>query len=442
MSKFFVILQREYAQLVKKKSFLVMTLLTPVMMGAFMLVPSYLARRGSDHLETYAVVDGDGHGVGSRFAEALQQYTLSDSDLSGPAYELFSLREFSPSDSGLYRPCFDSLVQLIRERKLGYLLMIKPDAHVADSNLLLITNSDNIRTLNRFEYRLGQTLTMRRFEAGEINVPVDSVMALTRGIDLPRRDTKGEAVSTEAKLITGVLLMLLIYMLVLINGQALMQSVIDEKSERIVEVLVSSATPFQLMAGKIIGTGLAALTQVGIWILGVVLIASYASVTGTPLDSSITRTLFNPATVVCFVIFLILGYFLFSTFFALIGSLVNSPKEAQPLLLPLILILFAPGMMISFAVMEFPDAGWVRLASFIPTYTPLIMMMRVVVVAPTVEGNPLLSPIMGDAVIGMLSIILTLFVVVWITSRVFRIGILMYGKRPTLPEIMRWVRHN
>jgi len=121
--------------------------------------------------------------------------------------------------------------------------------------------------------------------------------------------------------------------------------------------------------------------------------------------------------------------------------LVNSPKEAQPILLPLIMLLFAPGMLISFAVMEFPDAGWIRVASFIPTYTPLIMMMRVTVVAPTVEGNPLLSPIMGDAVIGMLLMIVTLFVAVWLTARVFRIGILMYGKRPTLPEILRWMRH-
>jgi len=168
----------------------------------------------------------------------------------------------------------------------------------------------------------------------------------------------------------------------------------------------------------------------------------YSTSSGTPIDSSITRTLFNPATVVCFVCFLILGYFLFSTFFAFIGSLVNSPKEAQPLLLPVILLLFAPGMMISFAVLEFPDAGWIRVVSFVPTYTPLIMMMRVSVVAPTVEGNSLFSPIMGEAVLGMVSIILALLIAVWITARVFRVGILMYGKRPTLPEIVRWIRHS
>jgi len=440
MSKFLVIMKREYAQLVKKKSFLIMTLLTPLIMAGFMLVPAFLSRRGADHTETYAVIDRDGHGVGSRFATAMEEYTLNNS--STPAYSLLELNELDALDSIGYELAYDSLVQLIRARELGYLLLIRPNAHEADSNLLLVTNSDNIGTLNRFDYRLGQVLARRRLEASQVNIPVDSVMSLTRGIDLPRRDTRGETVKTEVKLITGMLLMLLIYMLVLIDGQALMQSVIDEKSDRIMEVLVSSATPFQLMAGKIIGTGLAALTQVGIWILGGVGIMLYSSSSGTPIDSSITRTLFNPATVVSFVCFLILGYLLFSTFFAFIGSLVNSPKEAQPLLLPVILLLFAPGMMISFAVLEFPDAGWIRVMSFVPTYTPLIMMMRVSVVAPTIEGNPLFSPIMGEAVLGMVSIILALLIAVWITARVFRVGILMYGKRPTLPEIFRWIRHN
>jgi ABC-2 type transport system permease protein len=439
MSKFLVILRREYAQLVKKKSFMVMTLLTPIIMAGFMLVPALLSRKGADHTETIAVIDLSGHHVGERFFERMKEYKLNNGTI--PAYELQSLNEISPSDTQVHEETYDKLVQQIRDRRLGYLLIIKPEAYLADSSLLLVTNSDNIRTLNRIEYRLGQTLTERRLEVSQINIPVDSVMALTRSIDLPRQDTKGETVRTEFKLITGMLMMLLIYMLILIDGQSLMQSVIDEKSDRVMEVLVSSATPFQLMAGKILGTGLAALTQVGIWILGGAAIAIFSSATGTPLDSSITRTIFNPATVVSFVCFLMFGYLMYSTVFAFIGSVVSSPKEAQPLLLPIILVLLAPGMLISFAVLEFPDAGWIKVVSFIPTYTPLIMMMRVAVVAPTVEGNPLLSPIMGEAVIGMILILLATALAIWITARVFRVGILMYGKRPTFPEIVKWIRH-
>jgi ABC-2 type transport system permease protein len=295
--------------------------------------------------------------------------------------------------------------------------------------------------MNRFEYQIGQALSRRRVEVSGITIPIDSVMALTRGIDLPRQDTRGESVSPEVKFMVGMVLMMLIYMLILINGQWMMQAVIDEKTARIMEVLISSATPFQIMAGKIIGSGLAALTQVAIWIGGVALLVGFASSSGTQLDPALTRVVFNPATLTCFAAFLLLGYLLFTTIFAFIGSLVNSPKEASSLLLPVIVVLFVPALMIGMQALESPNTMLVRVASFVPTYTPLVMMMRVSMLAPTFEGNAFLSPIMLEAVIGMAGIVLTLLAAVWVTARVFRIGILMYGKRPTLPEILRWMRH-
>jgi ABC-2 type transport system permease protein len=440
MRKFWVILQREYAQLVHKKSFLFLTLLTPVVMVAFMFLPAYLMQKGTTATEKYAVIDQDGNGLGRQFTDGMAGYRLSDSTTT--AFHLDTLEEIPIRETARFQTAYDSLVQAIRDRRLTYLFVIRPDAYLADSNMLLVTNSDNVRDINRFEYQIGQVLSRHRVEVSRINIPIDSIMALTRSVDLPRQDTKGESISPEIKFMVGTILMMLIYMLILINGQAMMQTVIDEKSARIMEVLVSSATPFQIMAGKILGTGLAALTQVAIWIAGGAALAAYASSTGTQLDTSITRTVFNPATVICFAAFLILGYLLFTTIFAFIGSLVNSPKEAQPLLMPVIFVLFVPSMMIGFAVLENPDAGWIRVMSFVPTYTPLVMMMRVAVLAPTYEGNALLSPIMLEAVIGMIGIIIALLIAVWITAKVFRVGILMYGKRPTLPEIMRWIRHS
>jgi ABC-2 type transport system permease protein len=219
-----------------------------------------------------------------------------------------------------------------------------------------------------------------------------------------------------------------------------MQSIIDEKTDRIMEVLVSSVTPFQLMAGKILGTGLAALTQVGVWILAGAAVFFWSASTGTEIDPAISRTVFNPATVVAFVAFLSFGYLLFSSFFAFIGAVVNSPKEAQSFVFPVLLVFIFPGMIVGIAAMQFPDAGWVRLMSFVPTYTPLIMMTRVCATVPTVEGNPLLAPIMGEALVGLLLISLAMVATIWVTAKVFRVGILMYGKRPTLPEIVKWIR--
>ena len=435
MRKFLVIMKREYAQVVKKKSFLIMTLLTPVIMAAMMVVPSFLISKGMrSEVETYAVIDMDGHGIGEATSEAMGAYMLND-DVT-PAYESTGL--FTPDEAN-YENVYDSLVQLIRERELRYLLVIHPNAYRADSNLLLVTNSENQLTLNRIESKLGEVLSRQRLEASNINLPVDSVLALTASVDLPRQDTKGEYVNPIYRTIAGFVLIMLIYMLIVIDGQSLMQSIIEEKNDRIMEVLVSSATPFQLMTGKVIGTGLAALTQVGIWILaGAIIVTTY----GSSVDPAIMRTVFNPATVAAFVMFLISGFLLFSSFFAFIGSVVNNPKEAQSMIMPLIVVLMMPGLMVGMTAMQMPDAGWVQVMSYIPTYTPLVMMMRVCATAPTVEGNPLLSPIMGEAVIGTVLVIIATIVAMWITGRVFRMGILMYGKRPTFPEIMRWVRHS
>jgi len=439
MRKFWVILQREYAQLVHKKSFVWTTLLTPVLMVGMLFLPAFLMEKGTTDAETYTVIDQDGHGLGRQLTSGMAGYRLADSATA--AFSLDTLIEIPVTDQARCGDLYDSLVQVIRESRLTYLLIIRPDAHLADSNLLLVTNSDNLRAMNRFESQIGQALSRRRVEVSGINIPIDSVMMLTRAVDLPRQDTRGESVSPRVKFMVGMVLMMLIYMLILINGQWMMQAVIDEKTARIMEVLVSSATPFQIMAGKIIGSGMAALTQVGIWIGGVALLIGFVSSSGTQLDASLTRAVFNPATLACFTAFLMLGYLLFTTIFAFVGSLVNSPKEAQPLLMPVIVVFFVPAMMIGMAAIESPNTTWIRVMSFVPTYAPLVMMMRVSMLAPTFEGNAFLSPIMLEAVISMIGIVITLLVAVWLTARVFRIGILMYGKRPTLPEIVRWMRH-
>ena len=160
MHKFLGVMKREYAQVVKKKSFLIMTLLTPVIMAVMMVVPSLLISKGMrSEVETYSVIDMDGHGAGEATAEALSQYKLDD-DVT-PAYKSTGL--FTPSESD-YEHLYDSLVQLIRERELKYLLVLHPGAYQADSNLLLVTNSENQLTLNRIESKLGDVLSRQRLD--------------------------------------------------------------------------------------------------------------------------------------------------------------------------------------------------------------------------------------------------------------------------------------
>ncbi len=130
-----------------------------------------------------------------------------------------------------------------------------------------MTNSQNFRTLNRFEYQLSQIISGLKISTTEINLSVDSVLSLTGRLDLTIKDTQGESIPFEVKYFGAIILVMILYFMVLMNGQMLMKSVIDEKSSRIMEVLVSSVTPFQLMAGKVFGMGAAAFTQVAIWVI-------------------------------------------------------------------------------------------------------------------------------------------------------------------------------
>ena len=226
--------------------------------------------------------------------------------------------------------------------------------------------------------------------------------------------------------------------MILSYGQVVMRSIIEEKNSRIMEVLISSISPFQLMLGKVLGLGAATFTQIAVWVaVGSLLYSQKAALDIAP---SIDRILFNPVIVIFFGLFLISGYILFSTLFALIGSMINSEKEAQGFVMPITLVLVAP-FIVGISIVQNPNSTLAIVLSMIPIMAPTMMMMRLVFIVPTLSEYSLTSGIVGEAVVSLLIVIVTTLATVWVTAKIFRVGILMYGKRPTLPEIIRWVKH-
>lgn len=438
MSKFFVIVRREYTQVVKKKSFLVGVLLTPVLMAALMLLPAMLASREQTEAERIAIIDRGEKEIGNRFAQAIETYTIGETgersyDVRGP----FNISYF---DEERFESVLDSLTAEVTEKRVKYVLVINREAHLADSNMYLVTNAQNFRTLKRFEHQLSKVISTLRLEETEINLPIDSVLALTERIDLTLRDTKGESIPFEIRYFGAIIFVMILYFMVVMNGQTLMRSVIDEKTSRIMEVLISSVTPFQLLAGKVVGMGAAALTQVAIWIVAGLGIFLYSGSASLDMNSPISRIAFDPAIVIFFMLFFVAGYIMYSTLFALIGSIVNSDKEAQAFVMPVSMSLIVP-VMVGIGVVQDPNALWVMVMAYIPLFTPTLMLMRVVFLAPTAESYSVFSGIVGEATLGFITLVIATIGVVWVASKIFRIGILMYGKRPTLPEVMRWIRY-
>ena len=282
---------------------------------------------------------------------------------------------------------------------MKYYLVLKPNAHLSDDNLFLVTNSDNFLTINRFESRLSDLLSSQRLEESNVNLGVDSVLSLTRRVDLPIQDAKGQSIPFMVKYMGGLIFVFMIFGMVLSYGQMVMRSVIEEKNSRIMEVLVSSVTPFQLMLGKICGLGAATFTQVAIWIvLGA---GAYSMKGALNIDPSIDRIVFNPVIVIFFVLFLVTGYLLFSTIFALVGSIVNNEKEAQNFVMPISLSMVLP-VMIAIHVIQEPNSTLSTVLSLIPLFTPTMMLLRVVFLAPSLTEYTLFSGIIGQATVGFI----------------------------------------
>jgi ABC-2 type transport system permease protein len=223
-------------------------------------------------------------------------------------------------------------------------------------------------------------------------------------------------------------MVMMLYMTLLIYGMSVMRSVLEEKTSRVMEVVLSSAKASELMAGKILGVGAVGLTQVAIWIV----IAAGASAPALLAMAGVKDSGFHIEMRVlpAFAVFFVLGYMLYSTLFAALGAMVNSEQEAQQWQTFVTLPIVVPMVMMMFVIRQ-PNAPLSVWMSMVPFFAPILMYLRIVVQTPP-WWQIALS-------IGLL--IATIWGVIWMCSRIYRIGILMYGKKPTLPEIMKWVKY-
>lgn len=248
------------------------------------------------------------------------------------------------------------------------------------------------------------------------NVPVERV-ELGAGADEQRLQSE---VQTVMKMMVPFFFMFLIYMGIVGIGQQMLSSVIEEKNSRIIEVLLSAASPFELMAGKIFGLGGVGLTVVGLWTA-----AGYGSAMWRGLDIEITGAL-----LFYFLVFYVLGFLLFSSMLAAIGSVCNTLKETQALMMPIVLIFVLP-LISWYKLVQSPDGVFARVLSLVPPVSPLVMILRISASSnvPTIEIVASIALLAAALLFSM-----------WLAGRIFQTGILMYGKRPSIREIFRWLR--
>jgi ABC-2 type transport system permease protein len=248
-------------------------------------------------------------------------------------------------------------------------------------------------------------------------------------VRVTEQGTKADLGFGELALAVG--LFTLLYMAIMIYGNMVMQGVLEEKTSRIVEVIAASTRPSELMAGKLLGICAAALTQIGIWMISALVITAPGLIAGLAnLPAGVHLPEISPAIVGHFFALFLLGFILYASFYALIGAAFNNAQEAQQLASFGVIFIVLPWM-VFMPVLNDPDSTMAVTFSLIPLFTPMIMMLRIAVKMP---------PFWQLALAYGLTLLADIFMV-WVCARVYRVGILMYGKKPTLREIWRWARY-
>lgn len=436
MRKILAVIKREYIQMVRTKGFIIGTVLGPVFMIALIVVPIIVSSVSVEKQETIGVVDL----TNEIFMELDKKLDHKDYRLKD-GFRRYVLEKFEPS-AGL-EELRHELRERVLKKELSAYIYIPED--VLEIGVRESAVRDSEPEEKKVEYVSEHTTDFEKLRAlnGVLNNVIIEKRLKREGLDpqkvaqyikrvglQPIKITKkGEEKDTGGTFMISYILALIIYMAILIYGQVIMRGVIEEKSSRVVEVVLSSLKPFQLMMGKILGIGAVGLTQFSIWTL----FGIGASVYGTsfiPAGVNFSMPSIPAHVFVYFVVFFILGYFLFGTLYAAIGSMVNSEKEAQQLVMPITMFLIVPIMLMIF-IIRAPNSSIAVFLSFIPFFAPILMFLRITVLLPP----------FGQIGASIVILILTILLMIWLTAKIYRVGVLMYGKRPKFAEIVRWIRY-
>jgi ABC-2 type transport system permease protein len=420
MNKTLLIIEREFLTRVRKKTFIVSTIIFPLLYLLLIFGTGYLARKSSKQLRV-AVIDSSG---------LLNQRLVAESNLRDSA----SYLEYVPAYP-------DSVKQHFQAMGFdGYVVIPASDFQNSAQRVVLRSEKTHgVQSVASVQNKLNNIWNSVKYQ--KLGIDEQTRTALDRNrIILEAENLKDKTANAGIASGAGFLCGFLIYFILLIYGSQVMMGVMEEKTNRIAEVMVSSVRPFQLMLGKIIGISLVALTQFLLWIVFAFVIynLSISTISASTNVSAVMEGVQNtfssiniPVILFCFGFYLLGGFFFYSSLYAAIGSAVNEDmREAQSLSFPVtLLVIFSIAIMT--AVVADPTSDLAFWASIIPFSSPIVMMARVPF------GVPGTVP-MWQLALSMFLLIAGFILTTWLAGKIYRTGILMYGKKTTWKEMMKW----
>ncbi len=432
-----LIIKREYLTKVKNKSFIVMTFLSPIIMIGLASLVAYLSQINNDKERTILVLDE---------SSMVQDVFTNEDHVTYNILENMSLKDA------------EELAKQSEAYGLLYINKLNDIDSISGQIKFFSKESPSLSVISNLESKIDKKIEYLKLQKKGVDVKM--IDAAKTNVSILQESFKGEKTSktdSVVKLIFGGLAGYLLFMFIIIYGNMIMRSVIEEKTSRIIEVIISSVKPIQLMLGKIIGTSLAGITQFVAWLLiGGVLLFVISTVFGFDVGQmqSANQEMMHSAMnnsemtmqihdllmsfyhlpianlIIAFILFFIGGYLLYSSLYAAIGAAVDNETDTQQFIFPILMPLMLAVYVGFFTVIEDPHGTVSTVFSFIPFTSPIVMLMRIPF------GVPL-----WQQILSLLILLGTFMLTVWFAAKIYRVGILMYGKKPTYKEIIKWIKY-
>jgi ABC-2 type transport system permease protein len=434
--KIWVVAKREYLERVRTRAFVIVTLVVPALMSLAMLLPMYIAAKSgpSSAMRRIRILDATGTGVGQRVVQTIRADSSVADTVAGPFLVTVAPGELAKAEEAATQAVMKG------ESIAGYLVL-------DDSTLMgkraryAGRNASSISDMDRLKDHVRQAVMVVRLEREGVNNQMVEQLSKDR-LQMPteKLTEKGRGGSGTAGLFAGIIVGILLLMSIIVNGQMIMRGVLEEKTTRVAEIVISSIKPESLLAGKVLGVGAAGLTQMIVWLLLggylqnffaplVLKAAGAGAATGVGAATQGFGGL-SPTVLGVSIAYFVLGFVFYATLYAAVGSMVNSDQEAQQAQTPVMLLLMSGWIFVN-PVLINPNSTLAVVLSWLPWASPIIMPIRM--------G---LTDVAVGSIVGSLAVALVgSLCAVWLAARIYRVGMLMYGKKPTMAELAKWIRY-
>ncbi|HEV8217622.1 MAG TPA: ABC transporter permease [Gemmatimonadaceae bacterium] len=444
--KIFIVAKREYLERVRSRTFLLFTLLIPVFIAGVTMFPLYIAAKSgaSTAIRHITILDATGTGLGDRIAKSL----MTDSTIARISDDTVATRVVNTTAADL--PAREQAAAdevKLPNHSTGYLVLTDStlngkSARYSGRNASTIGDMDKLRSIVRQE-----VMVSRLEREGVRKDIVNDLATSTFRLNSERLTERGRGGSGQAGIFAGISVGLLLFMSIVFHGQNVLRGVLEEKSSRVAEVVISSVKPESLLAGKVLGVGGVGLTQQAAWFaisaylmnfLGPIIVKSatkgaVAAGSGSAAANAALGNSFGGmalSVIGVSLLFFVIGFVFYASLYAAAGSMVNSEQEAQQAAIPVMALLMSTWIMVN-PVLVNPNSKLAIVLTWLPWSSPIMVPLRM--------GLTTVSPLViaGSAIVAVLGSIGA----VWLSARIYRVGMLMYGKKPSFSELAKWIRY-